>query len=215
MRLEKAAYGSQPMVVYQQEPAKRAITMESDAWLPAMQAVLIAGGWSIAAGFIVGIVVYLAHWAWWLVPAALLPTFALMFAYQVTSIIRERRELLWKREELEGRDLNGDGTVGEPETLTVELVQRHPSGSGRIQFIEFGVDAKRARFFAEGLLHGRSFSESEWTGNGRPFSRKEFRELRSELLERGLLEWRNPRAPAQGVELTAPGRHVMAKLAEQ
>jgi len=213
LKFERNGAFNQPFVVYQ-EPAKRKVTLESDAWLPAMQALLIASGWAIVAALAVGILAYFAHWPWWVIPAVLLATFAVTFASHVTSIIQERRELLWKLETQEGRDLDGDGVVGKPEPFTVELVTKHAGGQ-RMQFIEFGVEEERARMLAKGLVAGRPFSESEWTGGGRPFSRREFRELRTELLERGLLEWRNPRAPAQGVELTAPGRHVMQRLAQE
>jgi len=202
-------------VIYQQEPSKRPITMETDAWLPAMQGVLVGGAWALVVGLVT-----LAGVVWWVVPwwvplFAMVGVFAVVFATELTATIRERRELLWKREEREGRDLDGDGAVGQPErqTLTVELVTRHAGGQ-RIQVIDLGIEAEKATALAKGIIAGRSFSEVEWTGSGGSFSKKEFRTLRGELLERGLLEWRNGAAPAQGVVLTAPGRAVFGRLAE-
>ena len=203
-------------VIYQQEPSKRTISMETDAWLPAAQGLLVGGAWALVVGLgtLAGVV-----WAgvpWWLPLFAMVGVFAVVFAVQLTATIRERRELLWKREEREGRDLDGDGEVGKPErqTLTVELVTRHAGGQ-RIQVIDLGIEPEKATALAKGLMVGlQSFSEGSWTGSGGMFSKREFRELRGELLERGLLEWRNAAAPAQGVVLTAPGRAVFRQLAQ-
>ena len=200
-------------VIYQQEPSKRPITMETDAWLPAMQAVLVASAWALVAGLVVLALIVVVGCPWWAMPLVMLGLFAVIFATQLTATIRERRDLLWKREELERRDLDGDGMVGKPErtTLTVELVTRHQGGL-QWQIIDFGVAPEKATALAKGIIAGQSFSEGAWTGNGALFSKAEFRALRGELLERGLLEWRNGSAPAQGVVLTAPGRAVFEKL---
>jgi len=203
--------GKGQTVIYQQEPSKRPITMETDAWLPAMQGVLVGGAWALVVGLVTLAGVITIKGPWWVVPFAMVGVFAGVFAMQLTSTIRERRELLWKREEFE----DGDGSVGRPErqTLTVELVTRHLGGQ-RIQVVDLGIEPTQAAALAKGLMAGQSFSESAWTGAGAVFSKKEFRALRGELLERGLVEWRNAAAPAQGVVLTRPGRAVMKRLAE-
>ena len=202
-------------VIYQQEPSKRPITMETDAWLPAMQGLLVGGAWALVVGLVSTAGAVWAGVPWWVVPFAMVGVFALVFATELTATIRERRELLWKREEREGRDLDGDGEVGRPErqTLTVELVTRHQGGQ-RIQVIDLGIEPERATALAKGIIAGQSFSESAWTGSGGVFSKSEFRALRGEMLERGLIEWRNAAAPAQGVVLTGPGRAVIKRLAE-
>jgi hypothetical protein len=66
---------------------------------------------------------------------------------------------------------------------------------------------------ATGLLSGQSLSEAAWTGGGRPFTRAEFANLRAELMRRGLAAWNNPKTPARGAALTAPGRAVMRHYA--
>lgn len=96
--------------------------------------------------------------------------------------------------------------------VTVEVIDPEHNRVGYFD-VPGGTDALYK--LACGLLAGRTFSEAEWTGAGQPYSRGEFRKLRGELLERGLIIWRNPRAPAQGVELTLAGRHVFARIAEQ
>ena len=83
-----------------------------------------------------------------------------------------------------------------------------------MQFLDLPGTGDQLGQLARGVLAGRSFSEAEWSGGGRPYARSEFRELRGELLARGLLEWRNDNAPAQGVQLTAPGRAVFRRIAQ-
>ena len=87
-------------------------------------------------------------------------------------------------------------------------------GEKRMAFLDLPGNGQQLGQLARGALAGRSFSEGEWTGSGGPYSRADFRQLRGDLLARGLLEWRNDSAPSQGVELTAPGRAVFRRLAE-
>lgn len=95
----------------------------------------------------------------------------------------------------------------------VEVEVSRPD-ENRMQFLDFPGNADQLGALASGVLAGRSFSEGEWTGAGGLYSRSEFRDLRGQLLARGLLEWRNDNAPAQGVILTTPGRAVFRRLAE-
>lgn len=214
MMVERAEAPS--MVLYKQEPAKRPSNMETDAWIPAVQAAIVAAAWAVVAGLMLGGGLALTGGPWWVgVPIAFV-VLAVLFALQVTGSIQERQRLLWKLEERTQQDGNGDGTVGQPARFQVELWRRNEQGQVQgMQLVDFGVEEERARALAKGVLAGRALSEAEWTGNGRPFSRRELRGIRSELLERGLLEWRNVRAPAQGVQLTAAGRAVFERLAGQ
>lgn len=115
-----------------------------------------------------------------------------------------------------GVDLNHDGVIGEPEptpapepeSIRVELLQE---GGRRGDFIDL-PHADRLPALASGLLEGRQFSQTVWTGAGRLYSRAEFEAVRGEMLRRGLCRWKNPQAPAQGVELTPAGRAVLRRL---
>lgn len=96
---------------------------------------------------------------------------------------------------------------------SVVQVELSEPETGRWSFMDLPGGPGELEELARGVLLGRPFSEAEWTGNGRPYSRAEFRSLRSVLLERGVLEWRNADAPSQGVALTRPGRAVFGELA--
>lgn len=60
---------------------------------------------------------------------------------------------------------------------------------------------------------GHTFSERELTGAGLVTGRRQFEELRSQLMAMGWLRWKSSADRRQGVEVTAPGRAGLAALA--
>jgi len=87
------------------------------------------------------------------------------------------------------------------------------NGGRSLQFIDLPANEQQLLALANGVLSGATLSEGAWSGSGRPFTRAEFRALRDELIRRNLATWRNPEAPAQGVELTLPGKAIMRRFA--
>lgn len=121
----------------------------------------------------------------------------------------------WVIEQYLGVDLNHDGFIGEPEPgrvepVRVEIVQ---DGGRQVDFLNLPCPEK-IPLLAAGLLQGRAFAQSVWTGQGALFTRNEFETIRAELLKRGLVRWRKEGAPGQGVDLTPAGRAVFKRLAE-
>lgn len=126
----------------------------------------------------------------------------------------------WLLERITGADLNMDGFIGQPlppaspalpASIRVELAQNN---GHQVDFIDLPVSPEKLPSLARGLLAGRSFNQTAWTGSGGIFSRSEFDALRDTMIQRGLMSWRNPEAKAQGCELTAAGRAVMRRLAD-
>jgi len=103
--------------------------------------------------------------------------------------------------------------VDDQVTRSVVSVELH--NQGRWAFADLPATADQVSQLARGLLAGRSFSEGEWCGQGQPFTRPEYRALRSELVERGLVVWRSPGHPQQGTQLTLAGRQVFRRLSEE
>jgi len=66
--------------------------------------------------------------------------------------------------------------------------------------------------WARAVVGGRSLAQGGWTGSGGPFSRSEYDALLAAMLKAGVVRWANPRAHAQGVELTPMGRATLRKL---
>jgi len=115
-----------------------------------------------------------------------------------------------------GVDFNGDGIIGEPEPALPEpqplRVELYQDNGARGEFIDLPY-SDRLPALASGLLAGRQFAQTAWTGGGQLFSRAEFEELRAAMLKRGLARWKNPQAPAQGIEITPAGRAVLRRVA--
>ncbi len=177
--------------------------------IPLLQSVITGILAGIAAGVLVG-VLRVGFSAW----AAGFSTWALVTLGAWLSF-RGRWQVVIER--ALGVDLNHDGVIGEPElppqpepqSLRVELLQE---GGRRGDWIDLPFPDKLPAL-AAGLLEGRQFTQTVWTGGGRLYSRAEFEAVRGEMLRRGLARWKNPQAPAQGAELTPAGRAVLRKLA--
>lgn len=193
------------------QPVDRLSTLEGDVYVPALQALLLAVAWGLVASVVVSVVVICSGVAWWLAVAAFVVVAVAVLAWQATAGVQLRRDLLWRRELLEGVDLDGDGVVGCPPSpsMCVEVAEGRST-----RFVELEVEPDQAARFARGVLAGRPLAEASWTGRGALFSRSEFRGVRDELLERGMAVWVNERAHAQGVVLTAAGRAVFRRLAD-
>jgi hypothetical protein len=182
-----------------QERPVREPTPTGDVGVPVGQALvtgilvaLCSAGVTIAVG-----------WPWWVPPAVLVGTSTLVWVW----LLVDHRRLLRFVEKVVGVDLDGDGEVGEdagrPERVKVEITR----GTQQV-YLDLPCGRETLRTVARAVLADQPLSESRWTGQGRPFSRATFAEFRDELLERGLLAWRNPQAHSQGVEPTRAGRAV-------
>lgn len=175
--------------------------------VPGLQAGITGGVCGLAA---------LAVCAWFELPAwGIAGTVAAVATAGAWLSYRNRWQ--WMLERITGADLNMDGFIGQPlpqqptlppPNIRVELASNNGNS---VDYIDLPF-ADRLPQLAAGLQQGRTFALSTWTGNGALFSRAEFEELRGELFKRGLAEWKNPEAPAQGIKLTAAGRAVFRHL---
>jgi hypothetical protein len=118
------------------------------------------------------------------------------------------------------RDLADDGMLNNsvplpvqeeaPRIIRIQLIKDNGHVSDTIQL---PCDDEQLSTLAKGLLNGLPFSEKFWTGDGKPFSTNQFRELCDVMNKRGLCEFVNPNAPKQGRRLTDEGRAVMENFA--
>jgi hypothetical protein len=108
-------------------------------------------------------------------------------------------------------DLDGDGQIGnaEPEYVHIRLSEVTPDKHYRSNDIDLPISEEKLSTLAAGLLMGRPFSEREWAGTGKPFSSPEFRNLRAEMIKRGLVELANEKDTRQGYVLTHAGKSIM------
>jgi hypothetical protein len=176
-------------------------------WIPAVQATLTGIFLGVAMGVAAAALSWPRPWAWGL------GVFAIVQAATWLLLLSGWRSLVWSLERALGVDLDRDHQVGDPQRVRIELTQ--PNEGGHVtQIAELDVDPAKMGDLSRGLLAGASFSEAQWSGAGALFSRSQFRKVRDEFLKRGWLEWVNPEARAQGLQLTRSGTAVIRYFAQ-
>ena len=123
-----------------------------------------------------------------------------------------------------GLDIDNDGVVGDPESsepvavrpVRVDIEERDHQGRH--------VGTTRATFpnewrmiqLAEHIIINKgTFSEPALCGKGKILTPKEYQEIKTEMLARGMLVARNPREPKQGYEVTRAGLAVMRDMLDR
>jgi hypothetical protein len=193
-----------------QRPA-RAATVPSDVFVPCAQSI-ISG---LLAMLAVGTIAALAK----VEKAGLVGigagTGLMLVAWVI--LLWQHRSLLWERETITGPDLNGDGEIGRPSTTNLEITIPATKEKGQQIMILRDLEAtpQQLRIWAAGMLAGR-MSENDWcVGKAKMFQRPQFKKLRQQFIDRGLMIWKDEDAHWQGTELTAMGRRVCRLLKRQ
>ena len=117
------------------------------------------------------------------------------------------------------RDIDGDGHVGrpQPESRTIEIVHKNERGGVKSMHRFDHLSANTVEHldqFAKAVLAGRGLAEANWTGRSGLFSKSEYGALMDALSEAGIVQWVNPKAKAQGREVTRGGRRALSELAK-
>jgi hypothetical protein len=119
-------------------------------------------------------------------------------------------------EKLMGVDIDGDGVIGSQAVTPEVTIRLQDTQDGAYQETRISLPAtmEQLRTLAAGVLSGVPLAEGHWIGQsrGQPFSKAQFYALRAEMIRRGLVEYINPTAPAQGYQLTRAGMAVMRYL---
>jgi hypothetical protein len=113
----------------------------------------------------------------------------------------------------DGRLNNSNQAPAEDEPLPIITIRLVKEDGHISDTMDLPGDKESLSVLARGLLNGMPFSESMWTGKGKPFSSKTFRALRDVMKARGMAEYINAAEPKQGIRLTDEGRAVMKALA--
>ena len=154
-------------------PAMRPSVVESDVVVPLAWSLLLSTALGLAA-MLAAVALREAldgGWAWWLAVAAGGCVWVLVFAWRVVVCEADRRSLLLYPMEVGlGRDLDGDGYVGEPE---VEVEQ-----DPRLIYVHNAYrqqherDARDFRHFLKGVYDGGTTAWRAWEDQPLPSGRK-------------------------------------------
>ncbi len=194
--------------VYTERPSREPTTA-GDVVVPFLQAVI--GG--VFAGSIIAVIILatptlqVSPW----VPVGIgLAVSGLTWAYLLT----DHRHLLREIEEWTRADINGDGVVGAPETVRLEVKVQRSEGGPQHLFAEIPVNRQDFDTWARTVTNGRSLAQSSWTGKRKPFSKSDYEDLLALLAKARIVRWVNPEAHAQGRELTRMGQEALKAYLE-
>jgi hypothetical protein len=209
-----AAVATPPRVYHlKEEPAQRYQSTQTEVAIPTLQALIPSAAWGMLAGILAGGVVTWQRWPWYVVPVVGLVVCVGLFAWSVTRRMQERRDLLWKREQLERRDLDGDGAIGDPQTSTAQeprfVYVQDNRRQARLQA------ANDFRFFLREAYNGRGTTWRKWKGaklpSGRDVTRPTWENYCGRLIKAGLGTREYDTAP---VVLTSDYRQALAAFAD-
>ena len=120
--------------------------------------------------------------------------------------------LLQDIEIITNRDIDGDGQIGNQEPPAPRTIEVHlRDGAGHTRIVSAGwleMDDDNLLAFAAAVARGRGLAEGD-VGKDKgifPSGINEFRQVRSRLVDAGLVALVNINAPSQGYALTAAGR---------
>ena len=127
-----------------------------------------------------------------------------VLAVALVLFVAQHRALLWQIESMTGRDLDGDGEIGEPETLSVpvELVDEE---HGKLRRFDLPVGRDDLRNVAYAVLkNGKPFSRPGLAG---VLSQGKYNRLAKEMEKRGLLA----KKPGNKRVLTVAGKATLRR----
>lgn len=173
---------------------------EGEVLVPAGQAWLIGLGVGLASLALSIPLAVFQHWPWWVPLATAAGLACLAFGIAAVLLVLDHRRLLWAWEETLQSDLNGDGTVSEPDQEKM-LTPEEP----RFAYVNDPYRRRRLlaaqdfRFFLREAYNGRGTTWRAWDGivlpSGRKVTRPLWEEYAERLLKAGLAVRDHPTAP--------------------
>jgi hypothetical protein len=110
------------------------------------------------------------------------------------------------------RSVDHDNDPSTPKVIRVELSKVKESGHYEWNTFNLpeGVTHEMMTDLANGILNmHKPFTESEWSGPGKPFSRPKFYQLRSLMENRKLIELKNEKDARQGFRFNSDGEQFL------
>jgi hypothetical protein len=194
-------------------------TLTAGAWLPMVQS-------GITGTLVLVVLVVLGYYWRWRSPWTVATVIGLLAWVGSWVLLQSHWFRLTDLERLTGLDFNRDGRIGEADSLapsplsqtqrislTVFEGRADGSLSGNSVSYDLPCTLEQLQELAAGLIEdGLPFAERTWCGAGLPFSVEGFRELRAELMRRGLVALVNGKDARQGYNLTVKGEDIFREV---
>ena len=196
-RYEEATALAAPLVE-RRTPATGPGTLQSDVVVPLSQAIITGG----VAGTLAGAVAAMTGARQAAAIGAAVGGVVLAGVWVL--LLSDRRALLWNIETTIHRDLDHDGTIGEPEPPPLTRLELVDPGKRQIRYVDVPLSDQDLEALARAVLRpGATFSRRSLPDG--LLSPEVYGDLVARLLTAGLLVQRG-RGLEAGVELTAAGR---------
>ena len=161
------------------QPGRLGLGLENQVFVPVLQSLSVGLSVALAAG----VLTLLGGATWVTAGRWAAGVGVLSWAGTTVWFVVGGRQALWAREELIGRDLDGDGTIGEPEPKTVR-VELHDAARQQTKYVDLPLPESKLRVLAVAVvLNGKPFSRRGLRG---VLSQSEYARTSSELVRRGL-----------------------------
>lgn len=194
-------------------------TLTAGAWLPMVQS-------GITGALVLVVLVVLGYYWRWRSPWSVGTVIGLLAWVGTWALLQRHWFRLTDIERLTGLDFNRDGRIGDADSvaspplsqtqrisLTVFEGRADGSLSGNSVSYDLPCTLEQLQGLAAGLIEdGLPLAERAWSGSGRLFSVEGFRELRAELMRRGLVALVNGKDARQGYTLTVKGEDIMREV---
>ena len=182
----------------------RLADLRSDVAVPIAQGAAVGIALGAAAGVIVLVFGFgLDGWQRWAMAGKVTAGAAVLAtAAAIVWLVIDHRRHLWERERWLDRDLDGDGVIGEPERVRVEL---HDANNKQTRYVDLPLSLPKLKALAVAvLLNGKTLSRTALRG---VLSQTEYNRTAKEMVRRGLAR----DLPGNKRELTAAGRAVLRR----
>jgi hypothetical protein len=183
-------------------------TLNAGVGLPLAQAVVTSGAFMLTAATLI----YAFDGMDYIKPMIITGVLTFVFVW----IGLQRRWLtLTNLERLTGLDLDNNKVIGEPPKVRVQVDEVTPQGTIHVtKLFDLPATPTQLHALATGLLEeGMGLSEKEWTplAEGKPFSLKQFRDLKAEMIKRGMVVQVNSKSVNLGHTMTVMGKKVLER----
>jgi hypothetical protein len=192
-------------------------TLEAEALVPITHASAFAVGSSILVAVMFG--GWLFGLDWWSWEAVRLLLFSSIVAGLVVFLIAlyggvAIRWAIWQAEVGLGLDLDRDGHLGQPPEPEMRRLVLEVQEGNKTHLVEIkSVPRDKMATVARGVLAGAPLTMNEWYKKRKVLTDPQVRALQAEMVDKGLVEWKNPAHHNQGARTTALGLAVLKSFA--
>ena len=197
MRHEQTAAGEFVRTEYQ---GARLASLESDVFVPVLQALAVGAAVGLAAGVLCLLLTDGSGLALWAKAGRVAAAVgAISLAGTVVWFVLAGRAALWSKERVTDGYGQEDDTFVEPTMIRLEI---HGDDKRKVHFVDLAISEDKLRAMAAALHSGKPLSRAGMRG---VLSQLESRKVIAELCRRGLAV----KLPGNRRELTVAGRAVM------